>query len=274
MKKAMKFLLWTIVGIVAFVLLLVLALPLWISPVATGVANAVVPGVTKTSFHLGTFKLNPYTGRLIVGDLQLGNPTNFKEKTAVDLSRLEVKVDVASLFGQKIRVELVDLGALQVYAAFPAADNFLQIARNAQGEQAAEAEVTPSTNAVEVASAEEKPAKGLQIDRLSIHDVTIKYGIVPIPFAMTLTGLGADNENGMSVRELYTTIKDSVMKAVSGAAGAIGDLGKSAAAAIGNLGKDATGAATGAAADAADAAAKAVGDGAKKAADALKGLFK
>lgn len=271
MKKAMKFLLWTIVGIVAFVLLLVLALPLWIGPVATGVANAVVPDITKTSFHLGTFKLNPYTGRLIVGDLQLGNPTNFKEKTAVDLAQLEVKVDVASLFGQKIRVELVDLGALQVYADFPTADNFLQIAQNAQGEKTAEKEVTPSTNAVEVASTEAKPAKGLQIDRLSIHDVSIKYGIVPIPFALTLTGLGADQENGMSPKEIYATVRDSVMKAVSGTAGALNDLSKSAASALGNLGKDATGAATGAAAD---AAAKAVGDGAKKAADALKGLFK
>ena len=64
-----KILLWTL----AVVVVLLLALPLWIGPVVKGVANSVVPGITGTDFHLGEFGLNPYTGTLHVGDMQLAS---------------------------------------------------------------------------------------------------------------------------------------------------------------------------------------------------------
>ena len=300
--KVVKFLMKTILWIVAIVLVVILAIPLWIGPVVCGVANRVAPGITKTDFHLGTFKLNPYTGRLVVGDLQLGNPTNFSEKNAVDLTQLEVKVDVASLFGKKIRVELVDVGALQVYAAFPKADNFLQIAKNAQGEdkakadgegqEAAKAEVEAEVEKAnanakaegEVAKDEKEQGKGLQIDKLSIHDVTIKYGIAPIPFGLTLTDIGADKEEGASPMEVFKEIENAVMKALAGAAGALGDLGKGVLEMGGkglkSIGDGATSAVSGTASQATDAvsesaskATKAAGEAAGKAVDALKKLW-
>ena len=80
LKLVGKILLWALAGVVV----LLLALPLWIGPVVKGVANTVVPGITGTDFHLGEFGLNPYTGTLHVGDMQLANPTNFSEKNAVD----------------------------------------------------------------------------------------------------------------------------------------------------------------------------------------------
>lgn len=285
--KVVKFLMKTILWIVAIVLVVILTIPLWISPVVCGVANKVAPGITKTDFHLGTFKLNPYTGRLVVGDLQLGNPTNFSEKNAVDLAQLEVKVDVASLFGKKIRVELVDIGALQVYAAFPKADNFLQIAKNAQGEEKAKSEGEVEGGEVakaeaekakaeveggEVAQGEKKQGKGLQIDKLDIHDVTIKYGIAPVPFGLTLTGIGADKEEGASPMEVFWEVENAVMKALTGAVGALGDLGKGVldmgGKGLKNVGDGAT-----SAAESASKATKAAGEAAGKAVDALKNLW-
>ena len=285
--KVVKFLMKTILWIVAVVLVVILTIPLWISPVVCGVANKVAPGITKTDFHLGTFKLNPYTGRLVVGDLQLGNPTNFSEKNAVDLAQLEVKVDVASLFGKKIRVELVDIGALQVYAAFPKADNFLQIAKNAQGEgegapksdvnveeQAkAEAEKAKAEVEGEVAQGEKKQGKGLQIDKLNIHDVTIKYGIAPVPFGLTLTGIGADKEEGASLMEVFTEVENAVMKALSGAVGALGDLGKGVLDMGGKGLKNVGDGAASAVSESATKATKAAGEAAGKAVDALKKLW-
>ena len=278
--KIVKFLMKTVLWIVALVLVVVLTIPLWISPVACCVANKVAPGITKTSFHLGSFNLNPYTGRLVIGDLQLGNPTNYTEKNAVDLTRLEVNVAMTSLFDQKIRVELVDIGALQVYAAFPKADNFLQIAENAKGEGAEKAKVegegeeVEKVEGVEKAGGEEKPAKGIQIDRLAIHDVTIKYGIIPIPFALTLTGLGADKENGMSPMEIYTTVKDAVMNTINGAADAALKFGKDAAKALNAAAGDATKAASDAAANATKAASDAAANATKAAGDAAANATK
>ena len=106
-----KILLWALVVVVV----LLLALPLWIGPVAKGVANAVVPCITGTDFHLGEFGLNPYTGTLHVGDMQLANPTNFSDKNAVDLKSLDVDFAMTSLaFGKKYRVEFVEVDGVFV----------------------------------------------------------------------------------------------------------------------------------------------------------------
>lgn len=285
--KIVKILLKAILWIVAVVLVVILAIPLWISPVVCGVANKVAPGITKTDFHLGTFKLNPYTGRLLIADMQLGNPTNFSERNAVDLAQLEVKVDVTSLFGKKIRVELVDVGALQVYAAFPKADNFLQIAKNAQGEEKAgveaeggdkakagvEAEGGDKAKAGVEGEAEKKQGKGLQIDKLDIHDVTIKYGIAPVPFGLTLTGIGADKEEGASPMEVFVEIENAVMKVLSGTVGALGELGKGALDLGGKGLKTVGDGAASTVSDSASKATKAAGEAAGKAVDALKSLW-
>jgi hypothetical protein len=82
------------VWVVVLAVVVVLALPLWIGPVAKFAANTYVPKVTKTGFHLGEFGLNQYSGSLRIGDMQLQNPERFftdSEKSAKALS--EVKGD-------------------------------------------------------------------------------------------------------------------------------------------------------------------------------------
>lgn len=293
-----KILLWALVVVVV----LLLALPLWIGPVAKGVANAVVPCITGTDFHLGEFGLNPYTGTLHVGDMQLANPTNFSDKNAVDLKSLDVDFAMTSLaFGKKYRVEFVEVDGVFVHIDPPAADNFLQIAENAMGgkaeSQAEVAEVeqpkvepkeSKAEESAEPEQAEEKPSKGVQIDRITLKGVTIKYGLpVKIPMDIELTGIGADSEYGAAFMDVWVAVKDKVMSAVTSVGGAIGDLGKGAANALMDAGgaaadaltdaggaaadtlKDAGGAATDALKDAGGAATDAL----KSAGDGLKGLF-
>ena len=284
-----KILLWTL----AVVVVLLLALPLWIGPVVKGVANSVVPGITGTDFHLGEFGLNPYTGTLHVGDMQLANPTNFSEKNAVDLKAFDVDFAMTSLFsGKKYRVEFVEVNGIVVHSDFPKGDNFMQIAENATGQQ------------------EEKESKGVQIDRITLKDVTIKYGLpVKIPMDIELTGIGAESENGASFEEVWDAVFTKVKSVLTSVGGALGDLGKGAADALKGAGdaavgaitdaggaatdalkdaggaatdalKDASGAATdtlkdagGAAADALKSAGGAATDALKSAGDGLKGLF-
>jgi hypothetical protein len=316
-----KILLW----IIAIVVVVLLALPLWIGPVVKGVANAVVPGITGTDFHLGEFGLNPYTGTLHVGDMQLANPTNFSDKNAVDLKAFDVDFAMTSLlFGKKYRVEFVEVNGVFVHIDPPKADNFLQIAENAMGgkgnleseaqeveQPKVETETRKTGETTESAQAEEKPSKGVQIDRITLKGVTIKYGLpAKIPMDIELTGIGADSEYGAAFMDVWVAVKDKVLSAANSVGGALGDLGKGAANALKDAGgaaadtlknaggaaadslkdaggaaadtlKDASGAATdtlkdagGAAADALKDAGGAAADALKSAGDGLKGLFK
>ena len=296
MKKPLKIAGIVLLGVIGLVILLVLALPLWIGPVAKGVSHSVVPGITGTDFHMGEFGLNIYNGHLHVGDVQLANPTNFSEKNAVDLGKLDVDVEMSTLLSKKMRIASVDLDGLTVYCS-PSAGNFTQIAENASGGAAEEPKAEEP--AAEEAKAEEPAAEGqqgggVQIDRITLKNITIKYGIVPvkIPVTIELTDIGKDKEEGASWTDVWAEMYGSVMKAAGAVTGAIGDLGKAGAglaadaagaaagaaadaagAAAGAVG-DAAGAAAGAVGDAAGAAAGAVGDAAGKAVDAIGGLFK
>ena len=288
-----KILLWAL----AVIVVLLLALPLWIGPVVKGVANAVAPRITGTDFHLGEFGLNPYTGTLHVGDMQLANPTNFSEKNAVDLKAFDVDFAMTSLlFGKKYRVEFVEVNGVVVHSDFPKGDNFMQILENVTGgdvepeAEAQEGEQQPdvepeapkaeeTAKSAESEQAEEKESKGVQIDRITLKDVTIKYGLpVKIPMDIELTEIGAESENGASFEEVWDAVFTKVKSALTAVGGAIGDLGKGAANALKDAGgaaadtlKDAGGAAADALTDAGGAAADTLKDAGGAAADALKG---
>ena len=291
LKLVGKILLWALAGVVV----LLLALPLWIGPVVKGVANTVVPGITGTDFHLGEFGLNPYTGTLHVGDMQLANPTNFSEKNAVDLKAFDVDFAMTSLFfGKKYRVEFVEVNGIFIHSDFPKGDNFMQILENATGgkkepeaetQEVEQPKVEPeapkaeeTAKSTEPEQAEEKESKGVQIDRITLKDVTIKYGLpVKIPMDIELTGIGAESEYGASFSEVWDDVFTKVKSVLTSVGGALGDLGKGAAGAI----KDAGGAAAdtlkdagGAAADTLKDAGGAAADALKSAGDGIKNLFK
>ena len=253
MKKAVKI----ILGVVLVIVALLLLLPLWIGPVACGVANAVAPKITGTDFKLGEFGLNPYSGALTVGALELGNPPKFEEKTAVKLDHFKVDVGMMTLCGKVIHVEEVMLDGLYVYASGLTAENFQMIAEHAKGEKKAE-EKKP-----EEKKAEEKSGEGKKvcIDRLTLKNIKVKIGVMPampVP-TIELTDLGkpseANKEGGVTFAELWQTILEKVMAAT----GSLGDGLK----ALGNLTGDGAKALTNAVGDGAKALNNVAGDGAK-----------
>ena len=104
-KKVVKLVLWTLAGIVGFVLFALLTIPLWIGPVGTSVANSVVPELTGTAFNLGEFALNPYSGRVHLGKIVLQNPadeTSESEPNALTLESVDVLMDTTSLLSDTI----------------------------------------------------------------------------------------------------------------------------------------------------------------------------
>jgi len=232
--KAIKFILKAILWIAVIAVVALLALPLWIGPVAKGVANTVVPGITGTGFHLGEFGLNPYVGTLHVGDMQLANPKDFSEKNAVELTKFDADLAVTSLFcGKKIRIESVDIDGIVVYSD-ATASNFRKIAENAAGEPDEEKVVKGEKPAEEAApkeeKKEEKKGKGIQIDRITIKNVTVKYGIAPIkvPVDIVIEDIGKESEDGASFEEVAELVYSKVLSAAGIVGGKIGDLGNGA----------------------------------------------
>ena len=329
MKKLLKILGCIVLGIVALALVLVLTLPLWLGPVVKPSANAIVPKLTKTSFNLGHLSLNPYTGRFELGDMQLGNPQGYSEKYAVTASNIVVDVAMNTLGDKYVHVEEVTVAG--VFVSYQDGgendvDNFTQIQYNiaggkekyeaAQAKAKAEKEKADAADEADAAeleaklekmspeerekyeaekAAEEAAAKKVVIDKLTISDIKLVYGKLPIPVpSITLTDLGKESD-GLTMSELVDKVWEAILNsalAVGDGAKALGGLLKSGAGALGEgAGKtvDAVGAGAGKAVDAVGAGAgkaidvvgegagkavDAVSEGAGKAVDAVKSLFK
>ena len=264
LKKTLKIVLWTLGGLVAFVVLLVATLPLWLSPVVCPIVNKVAPTITKTDFKLEKISVNPWTARVEVGGLLVGNPEGYSDPRAVELKQFVVDVRLFSLLTKVIHVEEVTIRDCFVSYSVGGTnkiDNVKQILANVTGEQPG-AEETPAEaakdgaevakdeaakDAAEAPAEEEAPSLVDQykiiIDRVTVDGVKVKLQMVTFPsLSITLNDIGKDS-GGVKPTDALGLIWDRIMKSAT------------------NIG------------DAASAAADAVGEGAEKAADALKGLF-
>lgn len=244
-KKVLKVMGWVLLGLVV----IILVLPLWIGPVACGVANSVTPGITKTDFHLGHFRLNPYSGHIEVGDMQLANPTNFSEKNAVDLALVTVDLSTLSLMTDVIHVKDITVDGLKVYLDAPDVANFKQIAENASGDKkepenaaVAEGETPADSAAIEEPAAVEEDESAtdetrIVIDCIALKNITIQYGMLPIPIPdFEIHDIGRDAETGEAKgatwQEAWMNILEQISSQAEGLGKGLFKFGKSGALAI------------------------------------------
>ena len=271
MKKILKFIACAIGAVVLLALLLVLTLPLWLGTIFRPAVCAAVPKMTKTTFEMSKLYLNPYTGRFELGGFVLGNPQGYGEPVAASISNLVVDVAMKTLTDKYVHVEEVTVDGVFVSyidGGEHDVDNFTQIQYNVAGgkekyeESKKKSEKEKAGEAAEEAvedEIEELEKKKYVIDRLTVKNVRLKYGILPaisLPVDIVLTDVGKESD-GATLSEIL----DSVWKAMLKGAGAIGDGVK----AIGNL--FSSGAAT--AGEGASKAVDAIGEGAKKATETV-----
>jgi len=272
MKKALKILLWTIVGILALVLVLVLTIPLWLGSAVTAVANKVAPEYTGTPFSLDGVGINPYTGKYRVTKLNLGNPQGYPVPTAFSVSNVFVDVEMSSLFSDTIHIREIAINDTYVsYVSRDGVNNFEWIGNHVNEKLGPKEE--------EEKVEDEGPGKKVVIDKLTISGTRLKLKMLPempVP-AIALVDIGKD-KGGATWDEVGKLLADAVMKASSslgaGLTSAIGALGDeannivgSATNAIGNAAGMLGGTATnvlGNAAGVIDDTTKAVGDTVKK----------
>ena len=282
MKKAVKIVLWSVGGLFAFLILLVATMPLWVGTIARPIVNGVVPKITKTSFNIGRLYVNPWTGRVEVGDFLLGNPDGYSDPRAVELKSLVFDLDMTKMVGSAYEVEEVTVDGLFVSYAIGGennVDNIKQILINVAGgkekydaqqarkaalkaEQAAKDEAAKEAAEEAAEKAEEKleeeggdeePMKFV-VDRFTLRDVKVKVQMITLPVPnFTLTDIGKDSD-GASIGDIL----DDVWTSILSGAMSLGDGAKT----LGGLINKGAG-----------AAADAVSDGAKKTADAVKKFF-
>ena len=185
-RRILKGLLWTIGGLLLFVIVALLTLPLWINPVGTSLANALVPSYTGTAFNLERLNLNPYTGKLLVSGLKLANPEGYAEKDAFSLGLLSVDVEVSSLLSSTIHVRDITISSPYASYVFDAAgsNNFDRII----------AEVNKKLGPKEKKEKEEPGKTKVVIDKVTIKDVRAAVGSGAFELAtLTLTDFGKDD---------------------------------------------------------------------------------
>ena len=296
--KAIKILLKTVVCIVAIVLVALLTLPLWFGPVVKTAANAAVPGVVKTDFHMGHLHLNPYTARFELADLQLSNPSGYSEKYAATLGELTFDAETLSLMTDVIHIEEItvkDVFVSVVNGGENNVGNFKQIQYNvaggkekyeaAQAKKQAEADAeaekirleemqNPKAAEDEKAQvAEGKKEKKVIIDKLHISGLKVQLGILPIsvPVTIELEGIGRKS-GGATLEEAWQQIWTGILQA-AGVAGeqlkALGNLTGDAAKQATESVSKATEGATKALSGATEGATKAMSDTTKAAGDAV-----
>ena len=295
--KAIKILFKAIVCIVALVVVALLALPLWFGPVVKTAANAAVPGIVKTDFHMGHLHLNPYTARFELRDMQLANPVGYPEKYAVTLGDITFDAETFSLMTDVIHIEEItvkDIFVSVVSGGENNVGNFKQIQYNVAGgkekyeaaeakkQQAADAEAekirleemqNPKAAEEEKAklAEEEGPSKKLIIDKLHISGLKVQLGIIPIsvPVTIELTDIGRKS-GGATFEEAWQQIWAGILQK----AGMVGDQLKALGGMAGDSAKQASEAASKAAAQATESLNKATEDATKSLNKATEGASK
>lgn len=227
MKKAFKILFWFLGALVAVVLLAALSIPLWIGPVATSVAESVVPGYTGSDFRLERFDLNPYTGKLRVVNARLSNPAGYDDPVAFSVSTVSVHVAMSSLFSKTIHVYDISVDSPYVSYVFDKAgsNNFERIAAAAAakgGSGDASAEAKDAGGEKDKASDSSGSQVKVLIDRLAISGTKVKYRMITLPIPLPVfTDIGKET-NGATFEEVVATVWATIEKAFTGLASGIG----------------------------------------------------
>ncbi len=268
MKKALKIITKTLLWLVVLVVVALLTLPLWVSPVVRTAANRITPNYTGTYFNLGAFGLNPYSGHLHVGSVQLDNPKGYRPAKAVTLGNLDVDVDMSTVLSETIVIRDIVVKDLFIsLASKDGTNNFAAIAAYAtkdkeESEEKAEKDETST-----------KSERKVVIDRIRLEGVSVQYEMIKLPLpTITLTDIGRESD-GVGFEDAWMAIWESIQKSATTVGDGLVNLGTSVLTEGANsIGAVADGAS--AAVDAAKGATQGVGDALDKAGDAVDSAAK
>ena len=222
--KLLKCFLWCCVAVLVAVVVAVATIPLWISPVSTGVANSVVPKITGTKFHIERFYVNPWTGAVRINNVKLSNPEGYGEAPAFSMTSLTLDLALTELFSNKLHIkELLIEDPFASYYSHDGVNNIDAILANvdkALGLKEEKEEEPEET---------EKSQMKVIIDHIRISGTKVKLMendvIPPVPIMpIELKDIGKESD-GASFDEAWTALSDAFMKGMGNVGDSLGALG-------------------------------------------------
>ncbi|MBQ7188111.1 MAG: hypothetical protein IJR99_01710 [Kiritimatiellae bacterium] len=236
MKKLLKILL----VIVVLLIVAILALPLWISPLVTGVVQTAAPTMLGVDVKLGKVTVNPYTGNFGITELHVKNPVDkgYTDNDSFSVSDVAIQVDPASLIGDVIHIKKIDVAAPLVRVEMKGlTSNISAMLDNLPKSEPSEK--PKSTEEKKEKNSSSSPEKKIIVDQFILHDGKVAFDPIggaavklPMP-QVELKDLGKEN-GGATTEEVIQLVVTKVLETANEVASkrgvskeAIGDAVKS-----------------------------------------------
>ena len=224
--KLLKLVLWGAVGLIALTVLLVATIPLWISPVATGVANKVVPALTGTEFQMERCYVNPWTGAVRINAVKLSNPEGFGESPAFSVTSISVDLALSELASNVLHIKDVTIvDPFASYYSHNGVNNIDAILEHVEKTLGGKEPKEKEEEKEEKAKSEMK----IIIDHLKVSGTKVKLMendvIPPLPImTIELNDIGKES-GGATFEDAWKAITDAFMKGMSSVGDGLGALG-------------------------------------------------
>jgi len=245
-------------GVIAFVILLVVGVIVFINPIVKNAVNVGGPMMLGVPVKVETVSISPLRGELDLKKFTVGNPENFSTNKALfAVDRVYVSLDMKSLFGDVIHIRKIQIDEPKIsYEVKGGKSNFDVLMENLGESEKKKKDKTKK----------DKEDKKVIIDEFDLNRARVSY-TAPITLDKTITlpipditrrDIGKD-KGGASWAEAVMTVLGEIGNVILNAGKAAGKALLDGAEAVGGAAKDAV---------------KAVGEGAKDATKAIKNLFK
>ncbi len=217
----MKILKYLLLALLLVVVGAVVAVWLYLEPLAKGVVHKFGTQVVGTEVVLNEFKFHPLDGEVEIVGLTIANPDGYIAPNLLSLGRIFVKLDVKSLLSNTIIVENVELNKPEITYEMPdfSTSNVMQIQQNIAKNTSS---TTPKEESVVEERVEEgvsKPAKKVIIKKVLVEGGILR-AITPLQTndtaltlvmpAVELTGIG-ENKHSLTIQETIVTVFNKIL---------------------------------------------------------------
>ena len=216
----MKILKYLLLALLLVVVGAVVAVWLYLEPLAKGVVHKFGTQVVGTEVVLNEFKFHPLDGEVEIVGLTIANPDGYIAPNLLSLGRIFVKLDVKSLLSNTIIVENVELNKPEITYEMPdfSTSNVMQIQENIAKNTASDTTVSQESVEEEAAS-ESQSGKNVIIKKVLVEGGALS-AITPLQKnetalvlnmpAVELNGIGEKTDK-MTIKEAVATVFNKIL---------------------------------------------------------------